>query len=73
MIDDGYVGAFLTPGLAQNKKGSKKQVLNFTIDCTVLVNDELLDTASFEKFLADRIKVNGKAGNLGDAGGFARS
>lgn len=50
------------------KKSSKKQILKFTIDCTVLVNDELLDTASFEKFLGDRIKVNGKAGQLGDAG-----
>mmetsp|Transcript_16274 Transcript_16274/g.24130 ORF Transcript_16274/g.24130 Transcript_16274/m.24130 type:complete len:117 (-) Transcript_16274:125-475(-) len=49
------------------KKSSKKQILKFTIDCTVLVNDELLDTASFEKFLGDRIKVNGKAGQLGDA------
>ena len=26
----------------------------------------MLDASSFEKFLHDRIKVNGKAGNLGD-------
>ena len=52
----------------KGKSKGKKQLLKFTIDCTVLVNDELLETASFQKFLADRIKVNGKAGNLGDAG-----
>ena len=28
--------------------------------------DKVLDVASFLKFLQDRIKVNGKAGNLGD-------
>ena len=28
--------------------------------------DKVLDVASFMKFLHDRIKVNGKAGNLGD-------
>jgi large subunit ribosomal protein L22e len=30
------------------------------------VEDKVLDPASFEKFLHDRIKVNGKAGNLGE-------
>lgn len=30
------------------------------------VEDRVLDPASFEKFLHDRIKVNGKAGQLGD-------
>nr|CCA17513.1 60S ribosomal protein L22 putative [Albugo laibachii Nc14] len=49
------------------KKLSKKQVLKFTVDCTIPVNDRVLDTSSFEKFLHDRIKVNGKAGDLGDS------
>jgi large subunit ribosomal protein L22e len=31
------------------------------------VDDRVLDPASFEKFLHDRIKVNGKTGVLGDA------
>lgn len=57
-----------TPAPPQKKGGkTKKQTLRFTIDCSVLVDDGLLDTASFEKFLRDRIKVNGKAGMLGDA------
>ena len=46
---------------------SKKQILKFTIDCTVPAQDEVLDTASFEKFLYDRIKINGKTGVLGDS------
>jgi len=32
---------------------------------TAAVDDKVLDAASFEKFLHDRIKVNGKAGELG--------
>jgi large subunit ribosomal protein L22e len=37
----------------------------FTIDCSSPVEDKVLDAAAFEKFLHDRIKVNGKAGDLG--------
>jgi large subunit ribosomal protein L22e len=29
------------------------------------VEDKVFDAAAFEKFLHDRVKVNGKAGNLG--------
>jgi len=46
---------------------SGKNVLKFTIDCKIPVDDKVLDPASFEKFLHDRIKVNGKVGVLGDA------
>ncbi|KAG7259818.1 hypothetical protein CRUP_025367, partial [Coryphaenoides rupestris] len=38
----------------------KKQILKFTLDCTHPVEDGIMDAANFE-----RIKVNGKAGNLG--------
>ncbi|KAG6964842.1 hypothetical protein JG687_00005730, partial [Phytophthora cactorum] len=51
----------------KGKKVSKKQLLKFTIDCTIPVDDHVLDPASFEKFLHDRIKVGGKTGVLGDA------
>jgi len=52
---------------AVKKKISKrKQTLKFTIDCTQPVDDGIMDAASFEKFLLDRIKVNGKVGNLGE-------
>lgn len=51
----------------KGKKVGKKQLLKFTIDCTIPVDDQVLDPASFEKFLHDRIKVGGKTGVLGDA------
>lgn len=43
----------------------KKQILKFTLDCTHPVEDGIMDAANFEQFLQERIKVNGKAGNLG--------
>lgn len=50
-----------------SKKGStaKKALVKFSIDCSEPVGDKVLDTAKFEKFLHDSIKVNGKAGDLG--------
>jgi len=55
--------AFVRPAVVQKvKKSGKKQTVRFTIDCTQPVEDEVLDVESFEKFLKDRIKVNGKAG-----------
>jgi hypothetical protein len=53
--------------LQKSKKSGKKTVVKFTIDCAQPVEDRVLDVASFEKFLHDHIKVNGKAGALGDA------
>lgn len=47
------------------KKSAKKNVAKFTVDCWQPVEDKVFDAAAFEKFLHDRIKVNGKAGNLG--------
>ena len=52
---------------AKPKKASKrKQTLKFTIDCSQPVDDGIMDASNFEKFLLDRIKVNGKVGNLGE-------
>ncbi|EFJ30734.1 hypothetical protein SELMODRAFT_270704 [Selaginella moellendorffii] len=45
-------------------KGKKKAT--FTIDCGKPVEDKIMEIASFEKFLQDRIKVGGKTGVLGD-------
>ena len=42
----------------------KKGTVRFVIDCTQPVDDKVLDVASFEKYLHDRIKVNGKVGQL---------
>ncbi|PWN53442.1 ribosomal protein L22e [Violaceomyces palustris] len=46
-------------------KGAKAAQKYF-IDFSGPANDGILDAAGFEKFLHDRIKVEGKAGNLGD-------
>lgn len=56
------------PALVQKgKKSGKKQTVKFVLDCSAPVNDAILDVASFEKFLHDHIKVNGKPG-LSDGG-----
>merc|ERR1712232_811887 len=54
--------------MVRNTKASKakKVVLHYSIDCSIPVKDGILDPASLEKFLKDRIKVNGKAGVLVD-------
>lgn len=38
------------------------------IDCAAPVEDKVLDVASFEKYLQDRIKIDGKTGALANAG-----
>jgi hypothetical protein len=48
--------------------GKKKGSVAFTIDCTKPVEDKIMEIASLEKFLQERIKVaGGKAGNLGES------
>lgn len=50
-----------------SRKAVKKvEIKKFTIDCSAPVDDNVLDAASFAKFLEDKIKVGGKAGNLKD-------
>uniref|UniRef100_A0A0C9RYZ2 Large ribosomal subunit protein eL22 n=1 Tax=Wollemia nobilis TaxID=56998 RepID=A0A0C9RYZ2_9CONI len=53
-------------------KGGKKKANTFVIDCGKPVEDKIMDIASFEKFLQDRIKVGGKTGVLGDVVTIAR-
>lgn len=48
-------------------KGGKKKGVSFVIDCTKPVEDKIMEIASLEKFLQERIKVGGKAGALGDS------
>ncbi|CAH1774111.1 unnamed protein product [Owenia fusiformis] len=53
-------------GKAQPVKGKKKKTIKkFTIDCTRPVEDGIMDASLFEKFLHERIKVNGKTNNFG--------
>ena len=43
---------------------AKKSIVKFVIDCTQPVDDKVLDVASFEKYLHDRIKIGNKTGAL---------
>lgn len=47
-------------------KGQKKKkiCLKFTIDCSHPVEDNIMDVGNFEKYLQERIKVNGKTNNF---------
>lgn len=56
----------MSRGGAAGAKGKKKGA-TFTIDCAKPVEDKIMDIASLEKFLQERIKVGGKAGALGDS------
>ncbi|KAL5102311.1 hypothetical protein RYX36_006638, partial [Vicia faba] len=47
-------------------KGKKKGA-TFTIDCAKPVEDKIIDIASLENFIQERIKVGGKTGALGDS------
>lgn len=57
------------------KTGGKKNDLNsFTIDCTKPVEDKIMDVASLEKFLQERIKVGGgKPGAFGNSVTISRT
>ena len=50
---------------AKGKKGTKV-TKKYTINCAQPVSDKIFDISAFEKFLHDRIKVDGRTGNLGD-------
>ncbi|XP_051543296.1 60S ribosomal protein L22-like 1 [Myxocyprinus asiaticus] len=51
------------PVVKKNKKGA---CWKFTLDCTHPVEDGILDSSNFETFLKEKVKVNGKTGNLGN-------
>ncbi|CAN6289487.1 unnamed protein product, partial [Urochloa humidicola] len=65
-------GKAMARGVAAGSKGGaaggkKKGAVTFTIDCTKPVEDKIMEIATLEKFLQERIKVaGGKAGNLGE-------
>ena len=52
--------------MAPKSKKAAKKGASFTIDCSKPVEDQIMDLAAFEQFLASKIKVLGKAGALGD-------
>ena len=57
----------LERGAKMSGAKGKKKGASFVIDCAKPVEDKIMDIASLEKFLQERIKVGGKAGALGDS------
>jgi large subunit ribosomal protein L22e len=55
-------------GKSTTTGGKKKKIsTRFVIDCTLPAEDQLFNCADFEKFLKERIKVQGKTGNFGNS------
>ncbi|KAG8581229.1 hypothetical protein GDO81_007596 [Engystomops pustulosus] len=48
------------------KERKSKKAWRFTLDLTHPVEDGIFDSVNFEKFLKEKVKVNGKTGNLGN-------
>ena len=51
--------------VAAPKVAKKTPSARYVIDCSIPIADRIFSIADYEQFLKDRIKVNGKAGNLG--------
>ncbi|KAK2181320.1 hypothetical protein NP493_403g01042, partial [Ridgeia piscesae] len=52
-------------GKSASGKGKKKKVvLRFVLDCTQPVEDGIMNVGDFEKFLHEKVKVNGKTNNF---------
>merc|ERR1712014_333636 len=56
------MGCLKTPVAAKGKK----QMLKFTVDCQQPSDDNIIEAKELEKYFNNRIKVEGKTGNLGD-------
>merc|ERR1712110_883919 len=54
------------PPVKKTNKGTATGPNTFYIDYSIPANDKIFDAAAFEKFMQDRIKVDGRAGQLGD-------
>lgn len=52
--------------MAPKDRKSKKVSWKFILDLTHPVEDGIFDSSNFEQFLKERVKVNGKTGNLGN-------
>ncbi|XP_069753708.1 ribosomal protein eL22-like 1 isoform X2 [Narcine bancroftii] len=55
----------MAPTTKSTLHGGKKPVWRFILNISNPVEDGILDSANFEQFLREKVKVRGKAGNLG--------
>ncbi|KAG8445861.1 hypothetical protein GDO86_010593 [Hymenochirus boettgeri] len=53
-------------GHVKPKDKKSKKTWKFALDLTHPVEDGIFDPINFEQFLKERVKVNGKTGNLGN-------
>ncbi|KAJ3120753.1 hypothetical protein HK098_004262 [Nowakowskiella sp. JEL0407] len=63
----------MAPVKTIKKDKVKKLPTKFNIDVSGPASDNIFDSAAFEKFLQDRIKVGGRTGNLKDTITVSRS
>ncbi|XP_010193416.1 PREDICTED: 60S ribosomal protein L22-like 1 [Mesitornis unicolor] len=56
----------MTSPARQKDRKSKKSTWKFCLDLTHPVEDGIFDSGNFEQFLKEKVKVNGKTGNLGN-------
>ncbi len=55
------------------KKAAKTKALKYAIDCSQPKIDGVMTIEEFQRFMHERIKVNGKTGQLGDSIGISAS
>ncbi|KAJ5887901.1 60S ribosomal protein L22 [Penicillium taxi] len=55
----------MAPVAAKGRK-AQKVTQKFVINASQPASDKIFDVSAFEKFLHDRVKVEGRVGNLGD-------
>lgn len=56
----------MAPNKSSNQTSAKVVGNKLFVDLTLPIRHDFLDASQFEKFLHDRIKVEGKRGQLGD-------
>ncbi|KAF7593625.1 60S ribosomal protein L22 [Aspergillus hancockii] len=56
----------MSPAATARGRKAQKVTQKYVINASQPVSDKIFDISAFEKFLHDRIKVEGRVGNLGD-------
>ncbi|KAJ5539969.1 60S ribosomal protein L22 [Penicillium longicatenatum] len=56
----------MAPVAAARGRKAQKTTQKFIINASQPASDKIFDVSAFEKFLHDRIKVEGRVGNLGE-------
>ncbi|KAJ9197629.1 hypothetical protein DTO166G4_4013 [Paecilomyces variotii] len=56
----------MAPATARAGKKAQKVTKKYVINASQPASDKIFDVSAFEKFLHDRIKVEGRVGNLGE-------